>query len=84
MSSILCRVAALFQNPKDRTVTYRVVPFQIYTDAPGWIQSDPLYGGLLRDGSLEEIGSAAQKRVLENAPQEGITPEGKKAPGKKR
>ena len=75
---ILCSVAASFRLPDGGI--FELGPNQRYVmlDAPAGIREDPLFNGLIHDGSLEIAGVTADTRLLENAPDLGVTADGKK------
>lgn len=76
---IFCRTAVTFHCGAE-TFSVPAGKLLLIMDAPDWIQHDPMFGWLLKDGSIEILKSAEALRKAENDPAEGANAEGKKAP----
>ena len=76
---ILSRVAAMFHDKAGNEIL-RIRPDQLMTfiTAPESIMDDPLFNGLVADGSLEAVESVSRKKQLERNPVDGAGADGKK------
>ena len=78
MFDIICYVATEFRDPVTGALLFAVPPTnkgRILT-APKSIQKDPMYGWLVKDGSLRVIEDKDYAKVA-NDPMEGVSAEGK-------
>ena len=78
MFDIICYVAADFRDPKTGALLFSIPQSsrgKILT-APKNIQKDPLYGWLIKDGSLRIIEDKDFAKVA-NDPMEGVSADGK-------
>ena len=78
---ILSRVCASFRNAAGQ-ILFEVTPPMLNTfqEAPEEIQTDPLFGLLVAERSLEAVVSAAERRALENDPLKNTDRTGKRIP----
>ena len=81
MLSLIAYVAAAFYSPKTGALIFEIkAPMigQILTNVPAEIQTDPLFGWLMKDGSIRVVEQKNLKQ-LENEPMKDITVDGKSA-----
>ena len=81
MLSLIAYVAAVFYDPKTGEQIFEIAldkRGQILTDVPATIKKDPLFGWLMKDGSIRVVEQKNLKQ-LENEPMKDVTAEGKSA-----
>ncbi len=81
---ILSHVCAEFRNAHGLIIfQVQVCEKNAVVEAPEEIRSDPLFGMLIAEGSLEIVKSEAQQKELENDPIKGTDATGKRKNTKK-
>ena len=81
MLSLIAYVAAVFYDPRTGEQIFEITldkRGQILTDVPAAIRKDPLFGWLMKDGSIRVVEQKNLKQ-LENEPMKDVTAEGKSA-----
>ncbi len=75
---IVSRVAAAFCR-RDHTPIFEVNArdLLVILDAPDEIKSDPLFGMLVKEGSLQVINSEETQKLIEMDPKQGTNAEGR-------
>ena len=79
---IVSHVCAEFHDAKG-TAVFSIPPSMInntFINAPDFVQEDPLFRMLVRDGSIETSVTEERKRSLESDPTEGLDAAGKALP----
>lgn len=74
---MICRVCAEFNGGKGFFFAITPVTRGIFVQAPAWIKETRMFKGLLADGSITIGVETAEKKKLENDPNEGIGADGK-------
>ena len=76
---IVSRVAAAFYR-RDHTPIFEVNArdLLVILDAPDELKSDPLFGMLVKEGSLQVINSEETQKLVELDPKQGTNAEGRK------
>ena len=74
---MICRVCAEFNGGKG--FFFEITPANrgVFVQAPKWIKETRMFKGLLADGSITVALETAEKKKLENDPNEGVGADGK-------
>ncbi len=74
---MICRVCAEFNGGKG--FFFEITPANrgVFVQAPKWIKETRMFRGLLADGSITVALETAEKKKLENDPNEGVGADGK-------
>lgn len=74
---MICRVCAEFNGGKGFFFEITQANRGVFVQAPKWIKETRMFKGLLADGSITVALETAEKKKLENDPNEGIGADGK-------
>lgn len=74
---MICRVCAEFNGGKGFFFEITQANRGVFVQAPKWIKETRMFKGLLADGSITVALETAEKKKLENDPNEGVGADGK-------
>lgn len=74
---MICRVCAEFNGGKGFFFAVTPATRGVFVQAPTWIKETRMFKGLLADGSITVALGKAEKKKLENDPNEGVGADGK-------